>query len=82
MINFPNSGFKIAGLDLMKMFAVVFQILLDKGITTENELVGALIKAGFPFNSKPQSPSGTNVDFARHEKDCLCEGCQRTRGIQ
>jgi len=83
MINFPNIGFKIAGLDLMKMFVVVFQVLLDKGIVTENELIGALTKAGFTFNkAKPNEETLPGQDLTKHEKDCLCEGCSKQRGLQ
>lgn len=47
MIELPKLPVMFGGIDLMKFFAVGFQILIDKKILTENELVGYLVRAGF-----------------------------------
>jgi len=78
MINFPN--FRLGGVDIGKLLVMFFNIMIEKGVLTENELVGYLIKTGFPFTvSKP-----TLVDpiVEKHEDECICEECQRNKGLQ
>ena len=84
MINFPQIGIKIGGADLMNVFVATFQMLLDKKVITENELVGYLTKAGFAFNQTTVKPEPVNVatNASGHFLNCGCERCQKERTIQ
>ena len=83
MLTFPKFGVSLGGIDIGNLFAALFNILVEKKVLTENELVGFLTKAGFTFTrSIPEPASNPEVDLTKHMKDCLCEGCSRQRGLQ
>ena len=85
MINFPNFGIRLGGVDIGNLLVTIFNIMLEKNVLTENELVGYLTKAGFTFTvSKPQpvDPIVENKLIHKHENGCICEECQRNKGLQ
>jgi len=79
MIQFKPSGVSLGEVDLMQMFALIFQILIDKRVMTENELAGYLIKAGFPVI---KNEAGRTPGVERHDQGCTCRTCLMLQGLQ
>lgn len=83
MIKFPSFGVMLGGIDIGTLFCSILNILIEKKVLTENELVGFMTKAGFAFTrSIPEPIVNPEVDLTKHITECLCEKCQRQKGLQ
>lgn len=84
MLTWPKFGVQLGGIDIGNLFKTVFDILVEKKVMTENELVGFLTKAGFTFTRVLPEVQAVAPEAAQaaHEKDCICESCQRRKGLQ
>lgn len=77
MLNFKGTGVLLGGVDIMKFVTTILQMLIDKGVVTENEITGYLVKAGFKVTqSEAQALASLAPVIERHEDDCLCGKCK------
>lgn len=82
-IKFPQMPVQFGGIDLMKFFEIAFTVMVEKDLLTENELVGYFAKFGFTVTpTQMESKTQENIHDQGHEEGCVCEACQRLRGVQ
>lgn len=84
-INFPTGGVRLGGVDIMGLFKVLFDLVLQKGLVSEAELIGRLVQAGFnaapvipvataPAANKPER-TATIHSIISHGAECRCAAC-------